>query len=65
MFKIVPSATSLRLPFTDLLFLESSEVLFRVSLALLEEHQDQLLTRNSFEGIMEYFKVKLYISFFY
>ncbi|XP_014478304.1 PREDICTED: TBC1 domain family member 4 isoform X1 [Dinoponera quadriceps] len=43
----------------DLLFLESSEVLFRVSVALLEEHQDQLLTRNSFEGIMEYFKTNI------
>lgn len=51
--------------FADLLFLESSEVLFRVSVALLEEHQDQLLTRTSFEGIMEYFKVKLYLSFHY
>lgn len=43
----------------DLLFLESSEVLFRVSVALLEEHQDQLLCCESFEEIMEYLKVKL------
>lgn len=43
----------------DLLFLESSEVLFRVSVALLEEHQDQLLCCDSFEEIMEYLKVKL------
>jgi len=41
----------------DLLFLESSEVLFRVSVALLEEHQDQLLYCDSFEEIMEYLKV--------
>lgn len=45
--------------FIDLLFLESSEVLFRVSVALLEEHQDQLLCCDSFEEIMEYLKVKL------
>lgn len=41
----------------DLLFLESSEVIFRVALALLEEHQDQLLACDSFEEIMEYLKV--------
>lgn len=45
--------------FTDLLFLESSEVIFRVALALLEEHQDQLLACDSFEEIMEYLKVKV------
>lgn len=44
----------------DLLFLESSEILFRVSVALLEEHQDQLLCCDSFEEIMGYLKVKLY-----
>ena len=43
----------------DLLFLESSEVIFRVALALLEDHQDQLLNCDSFEEIMEYLKVKL------
>lgn len=43
----------------DLLFLESSEVIFRVALALLEDHQDQLLCCDSFEEIMEYLKVKL------
>lgn len=42
----------------DLLFLESTEVLFRVSMALLEEHQDQLLMCDSFEEIMEYLKVR-------
>ncbi|CAG5082111.1 Similar to TBC1D1: TBC1 domain family member 1 (Homo sapiens) [Cotesia congregata] len=43
----------------DLLFLESSEVIFRVALALLEEHQEQLLLCDSFEEIMEYLKVKV------
>lgn len=43
--------------FKDLLFLENSEVLFRVSVALLEEHQDQLLCCDNFEEIMEYLKV--------
>ncbi|CAK9812241.1 TBC1 domain family member 1 [Anthophora quadrimaculata] len=43
----------------DLLFLESTEVLFRVSMALLEEHQDQLLTCDSFEEIMEYLKTRV------
>ncbi|XP_017880644.1 TBC1 domain family member 1 isoform X2 [Ceratina calcarata] len=43
----------------DLLFLESTEVLFRVSMALLEEHQDQLLMCDSFEEIMEYLKTRV------
>ncbi|XP_050465806.1 TBC1 domain family member 1 isoform X1 [Cataglyphis hispanica] len=43
----------------DLLFLENSEVLFRVSVALLEEHQDQLLCCDSFEEIMEYLKTRV------
>ncbi|KAL6448782.1 hypothetical protein ACFW04_000517 [Cataglyphis niger] len=43
----------------DLLFLENSEVLFRVSVALLEEHQDQLLCCESFEEIMEYLKTRV------
>ncbi|XP_033323299.1 PTB_TBC1D1_like and TBC domain-containing protein plx isoform X1 [Megalopta genalis] len=43
----------------DLLFLESTEVLFRVSMALLEEHQDQLLRCDSFEEIMEYLKTQV------
>ncbi|XP_076675073.1 PTB_TBC1D1_like and TBC domain-containing protein plx isoform X3 [Andrena cerasifolii] len=43
----------------DLLFLESTEVLFRVSMALLKEHQDQLLRCDSFEEIMEYLKTRV------
>ncbi|XP_076473410.1 PTB_TBC1D1_like and TBC domain-containing protein plx isoform X1 [Bombus vancouverensis nearcticus] len=43
----------------DLLFLESTEVLFRVAMALLEEHQDQLLMCDSFEEIMEYLKTRV------
>ncbi|KZC11928.1 PREDICTED: TBC1 domain family member 1 [Dufourea novaeangliae] len=43
----------------DLLFLESTEVLFRVSMALLEEHQEQLLQCDSFEEIMEYLKTRV------
>ncbi|XP_033212651.1 TBC1 domain family member 1 isoform X2 [Belonocnema kinseyi] len=43
----------------DLLFLESSEVIFRVALALLEDHQDQLLCCDSFEEIMEYLKIRV------
>lgn len=51
--------------FLDLLFLESSEVIFRVALALLEEHQDNLLHCDSFEEIMEYLKViKSHLYFF-
>lgn len=40
----------------DLLFLENTEVIFRVALALLGEHKDGLLTCDSFEEIMEYLK---------
>ncbi|XP_053988184.1 TBC1 domain family member 1 isoform X1 [Hylaeus volcanicus] len=43
----------------DLLFLESTEVLFRVSMALLQDHQDQLLICDSFEEIMEYLKTRV------
>ncbi|XP_012270654.1 TBC1 domain family member 4 isoform X2 [Orussus abietinus] len=43
----------------DLLFLESSEVIFRVAMALLEEHQDRLICCDSFEEIMEYLKVRV------
>lgn len=43
----------------DLLFLESSEVIFRVALALLEEHQDLLIACDSFEEIMDYLKIKV------
>ncbi|OAD60133.1 TBC1 domain family member 1 [Eufriesea mexicana] len=45
--------------FIDLLFLESTEILFRVSMALLEEHQEQLLKCDSFEEIMEYLKTRV------
>lgn len=40
----------------DLLFLENTEVIFRVALALLGEHKDGLLACDSFEEIMEYLK---------
>jgi hypothetical protein len=43
-------------PPPDLLFLENTEVIFRVALALLGEHKDGLLTCDSFEEIMEYLK---------
>ncbi|XP_031840670.1 PTB_TBC1D1_like and TBC domain-containing protein plx isoform X2 [Nomia melanderi] len=43
----------------DLLFLENIDVLFRVSMALLEEHQDQLLQCENFEEIMEYLKTQV------
>lgn len=42
--------------FTDLLFLESSEVVFRVAVKLLEIHQDELMKRDNFEDIMNYMK---------
>lgn len=42
--------------FADLLFLENTEVLFRVALALLGEHKDGLLACDSFEEIMDYLK---------
>lgn len=32
-------------------------MIFRVAMALLEDHQDQLLMCDSFEEIMEYLKV--------
>lgn len=38
------------------MFLESADVIFRVSLSLLEHHKDQLLARNNFEEIMDYLK---------
>ena len=40
----------------DLLFLESSEIIFRVAIALLEVHKDELLKRDNFEDIMDYMK---------
>lgn len=40
----------------DLLFLESSEVIFRFAIALLNIHKDELLKRDNFEDIMDYIK---------
>lgn len=40
----------------DLLFLESSEVVFRVAVKLLEIHQDELMKHDNFEDIMNYMK---------
>lgn len=41
---------------TDLMFLESADVIFRVSLSLLEHHKEALMARNNFEEIMDYLK---------
>lgn len=38
------------------MFLESADVIFRVSLALLEHHKDAIMSRNNFEEIMGYLK---------
>ncbi|KAF2898747.1 hypothetical protein ILUMI_07429 [Ignelater luminosus] len=43
----------------DLLFLENTDVIFRVALALLSLHKDSLLNCDSFEEIMNYLKNKL------
>ncbi|XP_039958813.1 TBC1 domain family member 4 isoform X5 [Bactrocera tryoni] len=40
----------------DLLFLESSEVIFKFAIALLTVHKDELLARDNFEEIMDYLK---------
>ncbi|XP_018803424.1 PREDICTED: TBC1 domain family member 4 isoform X5 [Bactrocera latifrons] len=40
----------------DLLFLESSEVIFKFAIALLSVHKDELLARDNFEEIMDYLK---------
>lgn len=39
-----------------MLFLESSEVVFRVAVKILEIHQDELMKRDNFEDIMNYMK---------
>lgn len=39
-----------------MLFLESFEVIFRVALALLEVHKEQLMKHDNFEDIMNYMK---------
>lgn len=46
----------LLLKIADLLFLESSEVIFRVAIAMLEQHKDELMKRDNFEEIMDYMK---------
>lgn len=38
------------------MFLESADVIFRVSLSLLEYHKDELMAKNNFEEIMNYLK---------
>lgn len=40
----------------DLMFLESSETIFRIALALLTVHKEELLQRENFEEIMNYLK---------
>lgn len=45
--------------FLDLLFLENTDVIFRVALALLSLHKESLLLCDSFEEIMNYLKIKL------
>lgn len=45
--------------FADLLLADSPDVLFKVALALLGHHKDQLLECNSFESIMDYLKKDL------
>lgn len=40
----------------DLLFLESSEVIFKFAIGLLTVHKDELLKLESFEDIMDYLK---------
>lgn len=39
-----------------MLFLSSSEIIFRVAIALLEIHKDELMKRDNFEDIMNYLK---------
>lgn len=38
------------------MFLESSEVIFKVAISLFEIHKDNLMERDSFEDIMDYLK---------
>lgn len=42
-----------------MLFLESSEVIFRFAIALLNMHKEELLKRDNFEDIMDYIKTSL------
>lgn len=43
----------------DLIFLENTDVIFRVALALLTYHKDKLLACDGFEEIMNYLKTKV------
>lgn len=43
----------------DFLFLENTDVIFRVALALLSLHKEELLKCDSFEEIMNYLKLRL------
>ncbi|XP_039283914.1 TBC1 domain family member 1 isoform X3 [Nilaparvata lugens] len=43
----------------DLLFVESGKVLFRVALALLGQHKENLLKCENFEQIMDYLKITI------
>lgn len=43
----------------DILFLESPEVIFKVAVAMLGLHKDELLQRDNFEEIMDYLKTVL------
>lgn len=45
--------------FSDLIFLENTDVIFRVALALLSYHKDKLLACDGFEEIMNYLKTKV------
>lgn len=45
--------------FTDLLFMEGIETVFRVALVLLKTHEEALLSCETFEQIMEYMKTSM------
>lgn len=42
--------------FVDVLFLDSPEVIFKVAVAMLNQHKEELLKRDNFEEIMDYLK---------
>ena len=44
---------------SDLLFLEGLETVFRISLSILKTFEPQLLSCDSFEEIMDYFKTTI------
>ena len=56
MFKFFFYLIWFNLFFTDLLLLEGLEAVFRITLSLLKTHEDRLLSCDSFEEIMNYFK---------